>query len=226
MAIAACLYYPACKGRKVATSQLSGGVVGGKKCHETSETGKRLAGYRERDSGSKRLWSAREVAPFFILKPRHDWLCYAAHPAATQTIQSRTGLSVPGLFGLVARQQEEILLWPFLYGSLMHWIRNRAATEMAARLCLWDLVGLTVMSVYISPAECACDNGICNDGLQGDGSCECFPGWKGPTCQESEWVWRGLWCNTAFLAEKSVLAEWGDHSCMCFASPRKLIKLC
>lgn len=29
-AVAACLYHPACKGRKVATSQLSGGVLGGK----------------------------------------------------------------------------------------------------------------------------------------------------------------------------------------------------
>lgn len=82
-----------------------------------------------------------------------------------------------------------------------------------------------MMSIYSSPAECACDNGICNDGLQGDGSCDCFPGWKGPTCQESTQMWRGLWCNSSGFGggiwvilfscwSKSALAEQGGHSCM------------
>lgn len=35
MAMAAWLYQTVCKGRKVATSQLSGGVVGGQKCPKT-----------------------------------------------------------------------------------------------------------------------------------------------------------------------------------------------
>lgn len=135
MAIAACLYRPACKGRKVATSQLSGGVAGGWKCPKTSETGEQLADHREREA-CERLWSARGVAPFFALKPRHDCLCYAARTAATQSTESRGGWSIPGLFGLVAREQELILLCQFLYGSLMCWIRNRAASETAARLCL------------------------------------------------------------------------------------------
>uniref|UniRef100_A0A8C3K8R3 Stabilin 1 n=1 Tax=Calidris pygmaea TaxID=425635 RepID=A0A8C3K8R3_9CHAR len=57
-------------------------------------------------------------------------------------------------------------------------------------------------------SECACENGICNDGLQGDGSCE------------------GPWCNIAFLAEKSVLAEQGDdHSCTCFAYSELILLL-
>lgn len=66
VAIAAGLYDSAGKGRKVTTSKLLGEVVGGKKCPKTSETGD-----QERDSGSEWLWSARGVAPFFILKPRH-----------------------------------------------------------------------------------------------------------------------------------------------------------
>lgn len=83
MAIAACLYHPACKGRKVATSQLSEGVVGGRKCPKTSETGEQLMGHREREA-CERLWSARGVAPFFHpqTKARLTVLCcsYCCHP--------------------------------------------------------------------------------------------------------------------------------------------------
>lgn len=93
MATAACLYRPACQGGKVAMSQLSGGMMGGKKCPQTCETGEQLAGHLERHNGSEHLWSARRVAPLFLLKRRHGQLCHRA----TQTTERRDGWSVPEL---------------------------------------------------------------------------------------------------------------------------------
>ena len=35
----------------------------------------------------------------------------------------------------------------------------------------------------ISSLACNCSgNGVCNDGVDGDGSCSCLPGWQGDNC--------------------------------------------
>lgn len=40
-------------------------------------------------------------------------------------------------------------------------------------------------------AVCDCAHGLCQEGLQGDGSCVCNVGWQGLRCDQSEWVPRG-----------------------------------
>ena len=32
------------------------------------------------------------------------------------------------------------------------------------------------------PSDCKCVNGLCNEGIDGDGRCYCQHGWKGPFC--------------------------------------------
>lgn len=65
---AAWLCQTACKCRKVATSQLSGGVVGEQKDAKTLRQANGCQG-SERDSRSEHLWPARGMVPFCILKP-------------------------------------------------------------------------------------------------------------------------------------------------------------
>lgn len=40
----------------------------------------------------------------------------------------------------------------------------------------------TSLSVCSHPVDCKCVNGRCNDGIQGDGSCQCDLGWRGIYC--------------------------------------------
>lgn len=38
---------------------------------------------------------------------------------------------------------------------------------------------------FFAGIDCTCKNGRCNEGLTGDGTCECDVGWRGVLCDES-----------------------------------------
>lgn len=92
-AVAAWLYQTARKGRKVATSQPSGGVVGGQECPKTLRQAKGCQ-VSERETAGVSTCGQPEEHP-----QAKNVLCCAAHPAATQTTASRGKWSLPGLLG-------------------------------------------------------------------------------------------------------------------------------
>lgn len=48
----------------------------------------------------------------------------------------------------------------------------------------WRLWANLVLPVPLPVCDCA--HGLCQEGLQGDGSCVCNVGWQGPRCDQSE----------------------------------------
>lgn len=89
----------------------------------------------------------------------------------------------------------------------------RASMEPPARCASWAAMGPTVLEVspgegrgqrprtaqpgqgrgtgqllssLVPPPVCDCAHGLCQEGLQGDGSCVCNVGWQGPRCDQSE----------------------------------------
>lgn len=47
-------------------------------------------------------------------------------------------------------------------------------------LCEWRL-----LLTCCVPVECRCQHGLCRDGVDGDGTCECHLGWRGVLCDQS-----------------------------------------
>ncbi|KAK2102469.1 hypothetical protein P7K49_020136 [Saguinus oedipus] len=37
------------------------------------------------------------------------------------------------------------------------------------------------------PGVCNCVHGVCNSGLDGDGTCECYSAYTGPTCDKRKY---------------------------------------
>lgn len=44
---------------------------------------------------------------------------------------------------------------------------------------------LLPVPLWCVSADCGCQNGRCNEGVTGDGTCECDVGWRGVLCDES-----------------------------------------
>ena len=63
---------------------------------------------------------------------------------------------------------------------------SHGGTPAGARQRQW------VTPVLLCPLSvCDCAHGLCQEGLQGDGSCVCNVGWQGQRCDQSEWPQRG-----------------------------------
>lgn len=62
-------------------------------------------------------------------------------------------------------------------GSLVHVLMRLYYRNLHALMC-----GLAC----VFSTECSCKNGTCQDGLLGDGSCRCAPGWMGDSCDKSK----------------------------------------
>ena len=67
---------------------------------------------------------------------------------------------------------------------------------------------------------CDCINGVCNDDLEGDGSCACTSGWTGPTCEECQEGYYGPDCKPCECGALGICVDGlgGDGKCSCPSS--------
>lgn len=109
MAVAACPYHPACTGRKVAMSQLLGGVVRGKKYPEASETSKELQA-TERETAGMSTCGQPESGPIFHPQTKVQLTALCRSSCCHPDYRKQRWVGCSGVFGLVERQQDLILL--------------------------------------------------------------------------------------------------------------------